>query len=149
MSCERKASYAPIAWRAPQEDVVPPTTVYLVLLRSAIVASSRSRCALTRSGGVRASHCNVCTWPLERGNRGGKAATTTDLVQADVLEAVGVEDFEEVQRRVPSVLNVMPERGRDEANVAGLGAGRSAQCTARTSMERVCDTDLEVEGARV
>ncbi len=57
----------------------------------------------------------------------GRSGPETDLVQADVLEAVGVEDLEEVQRGVAGVLDIVPERGRHVSDVAALGIdGQSA-----------------------
>ena len=74
---------------------------------------------MTMLGGVRASHCS------RKGQNEQVAGSTrrTDLLQADILVAICVEDLEEVQRRVTGVLDIVSKRGRDESNVAGLGAG--------------------------
>ena len=116
-----------------------PTTVFLVLLSAAIVSSSRSRCALTRSGGVSASHCSASRpsafsspapqTPKAEPRRCKKRqpnANETHLGQADVLEAVRVEDLEEVQRRVARVLDVVSEGRGHEADVPSLSAAAAA-----------------------
>ena len=46
----------------------------------------------------------------------------TDLLQADVLVAICVEDLEEAQRGVARVLDVVAERSRHVADVTRLGA---------------------------
>ena len=91
--------------------------MYFVLLSFDIVASSSWRCAFTRSGGVSASHCAPAQGQLRDKYRSHKV---THLVKTDILEAVGVEDLEVVQGAVPDVLDVVPERSRNEADVARL-----------------------------
>jgi hypothetical protein len=53
-----------------------PTTVCFVLLKLAMVASSRFKCALTSSGGMSASHCYVVGELIS--HRGYKVSTAPE-----------------------------------------------------------------------
>ena len=66
-------------------DGDPFTTVPFVLLRCAIVSSSRLRCALTKAGGVRANHCGYQS--CQHASR-GLGYQRTHLLKTDILEAI-------------------------------------------------------------
>lgn len=78
------------------------------------------RVSITIAGGVRASHYHKPHQYLPDGRK----AQDTHLTQTDVLERVRLEDLQEVQRRVPCVLDIMTVRRGDIPDVARLEVER-------------------------
>lgn len=87
-----------------------------------MVSSSRSRCALTRAGGVSASHCTQHVVLVSGYVRRRVKPRAAHLTETDVLEAVRVKDLEEAERGVARVLDIVSEGGRHEADVSRLQA---------------------------
>lgn len=92
-----------------------PRTVGLVLDNLAMVASSNPRWALTRLGGVKASHYREVVLALLEMNEKGKLAT--DLVQRDIFDEGSFEDLEELEGGGTGVLDVV---SHSSGNIAFL-----------------------------